>query len=130
MHPTWCIIHGTVHHLRCATATNPPWFVAERKGCARSLRSLRLPLVAEPLPLPKSGKVLIPHSNYLHFNGHGGERGIRTLGPDFSRNTRFPVVPLRPLGHLSVISPTLGPHEVNLMNLEASCVVMIYLSRS
>ena len=38
--------------------------------------------------------------------------------------------PLRPLGHLSMISPTLGPHEVNLMNLEASCVVMIYLSRS
>src|SRR5437870_2562510 len=29
----------------------------------------------------------------------GGERGIRTLGT--SRHTRFPVVPLRPLGHLS-----------------------------
>src|SRR4029079_902297 len=28
-----------------------------------------------------------------------GERGIRTLGT--SRYTRFPIVPLRPLGHLS-----------------------------
>ncbi len=32
---------------------------------------------------------------------NGGERGIRTLGPVFRRNTRFPVVPLQPLGHLS-----------------------------
>ena len=47
---------------------------AEREGCARSLRSLRLPRLW---------------------------RGRRTLGPDFNRNTRFPIVPLQPLGHLS-----------------------------
>ena len=33
-------------------------------------------------------------------NFHGGERGIRTLG-SVLRYTRFPVVHLRPLGHLS-----------------------------
>ena len=32
MNPTWCIIHGAVHHVRCAAATNPTWFVAEGVG--------------------------------------------------------------------------------------------------
>ena len=25
MNPTWGIIHGAVHHVRCAAATNPTW---------------------------------------------------------------------------------------------------------
>jgi hypothetical protein len=40
-------------------------------------------------------------ASHAPYMVRGGERGIRTLGPDFSRNTRFPIVPLRPLGHLS-----------------------------
>ncbi len=32
---------------------------------------------------------------------YGGEGGIRTLGRAFRPYTRFPVVPLQPLGHLS-----------------------------
>ncbi len=36
---------------------------------------------------------------------NGGERGIRTLG-NALRYTRFPVVHLRPLGHLSTLKTT------------------------
>ena len=41
---------------------------------------------------------------FHHFTlGYGGERGIRTLGASFSQHTRFPVVLLQPLGHLSYV---------------------------
>ncbi len=40
----------------------------------------------------------------LHLMKNGGERGIRTLGTRLMY-TRFPVVPLRPLGHLSGNQP-------------------------
>ncbi len=36
----------------------------------------------------------------------GGERGIRTLGTSLT-HTRFPIVLLRPLGHLSIIQTKL-----------------------
>src|SRR5215471_17161887 len=65
------------------------------------------------LPLLPSGPggvhrlhVAQSHKSSTVWNGRhvpatliGGERGIRTLGT--SRYTRFPIVPLRPLGHLS-----------------------------
>ena len=66
----------------------------------------------EPSALPTE---LLPHGLYYHAdvpsipriwlsattNTTGGERGIRTLGSGL-RYTRFPVVHLRPLGHLSI----------------------------
>ncbi len=42
----------------------------------------------------------------------GGGGGIRTHGAGFSPHTRFPVVPLRPLGH-----PSLGQSDFNLLFL-------------
>ncbi len=41
------------------------------------------------------------------FSARGGEGGIRTLGALLT-HTRFPIVPLRPLGHLSTGSPKIG----------------------
>jgi hypothetical protein len=119
--------------------------MAEREGCAHPLRSFRLPPVAEPIPLPRSGKdshpsfqlftlpciwrrerdvlirfapsaslrspnqfpspgrgrVLTPHSSYLHCHVYGGERGIRTLDPVISGIHDFQSCPFG----LSGISP-------------------------
>jgi hypothetical protein len=64
--------------------------MAEGVGCARSLRSLRLPSVAEPLPhaFPVR-KVLILHYITLHINymaeGVGFEPTSRIYGKRFSR---------------------------------------------
>ena len=43
---------------------HPMWPMAERVGCARSLRSLRLPPVAEPLPLTGEGSHLTVYFYY------------------------------------------------------------------
>ena len=47
---------------------------------------------------------LKPLANKRPLTVTGGERGIRTPGTPLWVYTRFPVVPLRPLGHLSTYS--------------------------
>ena len=90
--------------------------MAEREGLSHyirrtgthSLRSpayFRLPFVGSRT---LSSRVQIPistihYNKTLHKGGlccNGGERGIRTLGTLWT-HTRFPIVRLRPLGHLS-----------------------------
>ncbi len=65
--------------------------MADQIGCAHSLRSFRLPSVAEPIPHAyRVRKVLIPSN--ISIDGlpsealaeYGGERGIRTLDPVLS----------------------------------------------
>ena len=73
--------------------------LAEREGCARSLRSLRSP---NQSPFTRE-RVLIPHFNYLYLNIYGGERGIRTLDPGISGIHDFQSCPFG----LSGISPIL-----------------------
>ena len=50
------MIPGALNYVEFRAAMHPTWCMAERVGCAQSPRSLRLPSVAEPIPLPKSGK--------------------------------------------------------------------------
>ena len=59
--------------------------------------------VAEPIPLLMSGKG--SHPSISQFTLQCIWRRERDSNPRsrFCRNTRFPVVPLRPLGHLSVL---------------------------
>ena len=71
-------ISPLVNHLQ-SCSQSPFIGFAEREGCAHSLRSFRLPLRgAEPTPPQGRGRVLIPHSGYLHCYLNGGEGGIRT----------------------------------------------------
>src|SRR5947207_847951 len=66
--------------------------------------------------------------------GQSGERGIRTLGT--LRHTRFPIVPLRPLGHLSwcfVLAEREGfeppvPLRVHLISNQAHSTGLCHLS--
>ena len=69
---------------------------------------------------------------------HGGERGIRTLGT--FRHTRFPIVLLRPLGHLSKLEGMIElaeregfeppvPLRVHLISNQAQSTRLCHLSR-
>src|SRR4030042_6813871 len=69
--------------------------LVERGGCARSLRSLRLPLVAEPNSPPYFGERF---SSSIPSKKTGGEGRIRTSE---GIANRFTVCPLWPLGNLS-----------------------------
>jgi hypothetical protein len=92
-----------------------PWRrMAEREGCTRSLRSLRLPSVAEPASA-SAERVLIPLSENVPSPSvvHGGERGIRTLGPDFVGTHDFQSCPFS----LSGISPTQSISSLNQLYL-------------
>jgi hypothetical protein len=79
--------------------------MAERVGCAPSLRSLRLPPVAELSPVKNTGEVLIPtHHNFtLPSVMSMAERvGFEPTSP-FGR-TAFRERRLKPLGNLSVFN--------------------------
>ncbi len=75
--------------------------LVERGGCARSLRSLRLPRLRRgrrtSFPSFRRGKVLILHQAIL-YTKPGGEGRIRTSE---GIANRFTVCPLWPLGNLS-----------------------------
>src|SRR4030043_1202230 len=76
--------------------------LVERGGCARSLRSLRLPLLCRgrrtSFPSFRRGKVLILHPIHHPNSKSGGEGRIRTSE---GIANRFTVCPLWPLGNLS-----------------------------
>ena len=73
--------------------------LVERGGCARSLRSLRLPLVADLIPLLISGKSSHPPSLPKKTGGEGRIRTSEGIA------NRFTVCPLWPLGNLSDSKP-------------------------
>jgi hypothetical protein len=80
---------------------HPIGFVAKRKGYARSLRSLRLPPVAETTPPAQEASHPLTQLSSSQFNVYGGERGIRTLDPVISGIHDFQSCPFG----LSGISP-------------------------
>ena len=60
------VSYGALNYVEFRAAMHPTSCMAEREGCAHPLRSFRLPSVAEPIPLPRSGKGSHPN-NMLKF---------------------------------------------------------------
>ena len=91
--------------LRSFQAPLAEW-MAEGVGCARSLRSLRLPSVAEPLPhaFPVRKVLILQLGLPCTLHVHGGGSRIRTHVPDL----REAVFKTAALSH-SAIPPVFPP---------------------
>ncbi len=125
----------TRHKIRSAdlmACQTKPWrSLPEREGCAQSLRSFRLPRLRRGRRTnspPEVGEGFSSLFPTIHFPTEWRRERDSNPRSRYERNTRFPIVPLRPLGHLSVIWPINQNQSVPYPLLSVLVLLTFYAS--